>query len=91
MNRSHLCQDNYEPQGAWTNAQIHGYVYVVRNEGGARGKEKWGTPQILRIENGDPVEVFGNASPMLEDWDGDGAKNYKEKENKTNPYDRNDK
>ena len=70
--REYTWENKYEPNGAWTNAQAHGYVYVVRNEGGARGKEKWGTPQILRIENGDPVEVFGNASPMLEDWDGDG-------------------
>ena len=70
--REYGWQDNYEPNGAWTNAQIHGYVYVVRNEGGERGHEKWGTPMLLRIENGDPVEVFGNASPMLEDWDGDG-------------------
>jgi len=62
----------YSPDGVWTNAQIHGYVYVLRNEGGGRGHEKWGEARLLRIENGDPVESFGNASPMLEDWDGDG-------------------
>ena len=62
----------YRPDGVWTNAQIHGLVYVMRNEGGSRGKERWGAPQIIRLENGDPMEVFGNASPMLEDWDGDG-------------------
>jgi hypothetical protein len=64
------CQ--YSSGGVWTNAQIHGYVYVLLNEGGARGHEKWSEPRLLRIENGDPVESFGNASPMLEDWDGDG-------------------
>ena len=65
-------QNAYGPDGVWTNAQIHGLVYVMRNEGGSRGKERWGAPQIIRLENGDPMEVFGNASPMLEDWDGDG-------------------
>ena len=70
--REYGWHNNYAPNGIWTNAQIHGYVYVARNESGPRGNEKWGAPQILRIENGDPVEVYGNASPMLEDWDGDG-------------------
>ena len=70
--REYTWENRYTQNGIWTNAQAHGYMYVVRNEGGARGHEKWGTPQQLRIENGDPAEVFGNASPMLEDWDGDG-------------------
>lgn len=70
--REYGWDNRYSPNGIWTNAQIHGYVYVVRNEGCGHGHEKWGEPRMLRIENGDPVESFGNASPMLEDWDGDG-------------------
>ena len=70
--REYGWDNNYAMNGIWTNSAIHGYVYIVRNEGGARGSENWGEQQMLRIENGDSVEVFGNASPMLEDWDGDG-------------------
>ncbi|MBR4652154.1 MAG: VCBS repeat-containing protein [Kiritimatiellae bacterium] len=62
----------FTPAGDWTNGPIHGLVYVVRNAGGERGSEKWDEPLRLRMENGQPVEVFGNAAPMLEDWDGDG-------------------
>ena len=62
----------YDENGNWKNGQIHGHVYWIRNESGADGAEKWGTPQIVRLENETPVDVFGNAMPMFHDWDGDG-------------------
>ncbi len=74
----------YDENGNWKNGQIHGHVYWIRNEAGESGRagarpsrrgvemEKWGTPQIVRLENETPVDVFGNAMPMFHDWDGDG-------------------
>ena len=62
----------YDADGNWMNGQIHGLVYWIRNEAGADGKERWGKPRIVRLENETPVEVFGNATPMFHDWDGDG-------------------
>lgn len=56
---------------AWKNGRCRGLVYLLHNVG-TQGKPKWSEPELVRIENGEPVETMGNPHPMLEDWDGDG-------------------
>jgi len=56
----------FNEKGEWTNGNLHGYVYLLRNEDG-----------IYRVEGkiragGKPVDVYGNSTPNMEDFDGDG-------------------
>jgi hypothetical protein len=47
-----------------------GEVYFIPNQG--KGKELvWGTPQRLEAA-GKPIQVEGDAAPVVADWDGDG-------------------
>ena len=64
--------DAYNANGVWTNGSYVGMLYFVRNETPAGGSEKWAKPQPVLMENMFPVEVYGNAVPMFQDWDGDG-------------------
>lgn len=58
----------YTPDGYWTNATLHGYVYWHKGLGGNR----YGEPQLLRLEDGNYLDAFGGCSVLFADWDGDG-------------------
>ena len=64
--------DKWDAAGVWTNEPIHGLFYYIRNETGADGVEAWAKPEILRLANGRPIDVYGYAAPLFADWDGDG-------------------
>ena len=64
--------NSWDAAGAWTRGPLHGPVYFIRNETGADGAEKWGKPEVMRLANGQPIDVQGYAAPLFADWDGDG-------------------
>ncbi|HWS01108.1 MAG TPA: VCBS repeat-containing protein, partial [Prolixibacteraceae bacterium] len=56
----------FDRNGNWTRGDLHGYVYLIENDNGryvSRGKLEAGNK---------PVDVYGNTSPNMEDFDGDG-------------------
>ena len=56
----------HDDQGNWTNGPLHGYVYLIRNDGGQY-------VNTGRLEaNGEVIDVYGAPSPNLADFDGDG-------------------
>ncbi len=57
----------YDAQGRWRNGPLHGYVYLIKNEGGEYSK----TPEKINA-GGSAIDVFGWPSPSFEDFDGDG-------------------
>ena len=60
----------FNAQGEWTNGPLHGYVYLLRNNGKADEPEY---EKPVKIEaGGKPIDVYGMPSPCLEDFDGDG-------------------
>ena len=63
--------DRYDSRGIWTAGhQLHGYVYWCRRLKGEA--EAYAPAEIVRIEDGLPLEVYGNDPALLHDWDGDG-------------------
>jgi len=60
----------FNDRGEWTNGPLHGYVYLLRNQG-TTGEPDYEEP--VKIEAGaGPIDVYGMPSPCLEDFDGDG-------------------
>ena len=56
----------FDDQGNWTNGPLHGYVYLLENEGGTyvnKGKIQ---------ASGEATDVYGASSPNFADFDGDG-------------------
>ncbi len=56
----------FDKDGKWTRGDLHGYVYLIENENGiyiSRGKLEAGNK---------PIDVYGNTTPNMEDFDGDG-------------------
>jgi hypothetical protein len=56
----------FNKDGKWTNGDLHGYVYLLENVDGqyiSKGKIEAG---------GTPIDVYGNPTPNMEDFDGDG-------------------
>ncbi len=56
----------YNDKGEWTNGPLHGYVYLIENVKGKyelKGKIKAG---------GKPIDVYGEPTPNMYDFDGDG-------------------
>lgn len=56
----------YDEKGNWKNGPLHGYVYLLENKDGEyinRGKIKAGEK---------PIDVYGNPTPNMYDFDGDG-------------------
>jgi hypothetical protein len=56
----------FDKEGNWTRGNLHGFVYLVENDNGryvSRGKLTAGNK---------PVDVYGNTTPNMEDFDGDG-------------------
>ena len=65
--------DKYDDRGIWTAGhQLHGYVYVAKWASGAGDLARYAAPEIVRLENGHPLEVYGNPPTVIHDWDGDG-------------------
>ncbi len=55
--------DAFDRTGRWTRGPLHGYVYWLRNGEG---------PAVKLDAGGTPVDVYGNPSPCVADFDGDG-------------------
>ncbi len=62
--------DAWNERGEWTNGNLHGFVFVYRNEG-TNAMPQYGTPQQVHADHR-PVDVFGCPSPNFVDFDGDG-------------------
>lgn len=61
----------YDAQGRWRNGPLHGYVYLIENEGTDAEPKYSDTPRKLKAEGSD-IDVFGCPSPSFADFDGDG-------------------
>ena len=57
--------------GVWTNGPVHGLVFWMKNLGSAAAP-RWDMARPVMLESELPLETYGNACPMLEDFDGDG-------------------
>ena len=56
----------FNKEGKWTRGDLHGYIYLLENENGhyvSKGKMEAG---------GKPIDVYGNTTPNMADFDGDG-------------------
>lgn len=63
--------DAYDPQGRWTAGPLHGFVYWLKNVGSNRDQQ-YEPPRPVCTADGNPVDVFGCASPQFKDFDSDG-------------------
>ena len=63
---------NYTADGTWTGGALKSRLYWLRNEGRTVEDGKWSTPQMLLLEDGSPLDTYGNPSNILADFDGDG-------------------
>ncbi|MCA9048065.1 MAG: exo-alpha-sialidase [Planctomycetaceae bacterium] len=61
----------YDRLGRWRNGPLHGYVYLIRNDGSDAAPEYSEQPQRLTAGGGD-IDVYGWPSPNFADFDGDG-------------------
>ncbi|GIW99291.1 MAG: hypothetical protein KatS3mg111_2624 [Pirellulaceae bacterium] len=62
--------DGYDEQGNWKRGRLHGYVYLLLNTGTDRSPV-YDAPRQIEA-GGQPLDVYGNPMPCLEDFDGDG-------------------
>ncbi|QDT66700.1 FG-GAP repeat domain-containing protein [Calycomorphotria hydatis] len=62
--------DAFDANGNWTRGPLHGYVYLLRNEGNSSDPQ-YAEPIKLKA-GGKEVDVFGMPSPNLADFDNDG-------------------
>jgi hypothetical protein len=60
----------YNKQGEWTNGPLHGFVYLVRNQG-TDERPQYASPKKLTAD-GNVIDVYGRPSPNFADFDGDG-------------------
>jgi hypothetical protein len=60
----------YDKNGRWTNGPLHGYVYVLRNEG-TNEEPAYVEARQLKVE-GMPLDVYGMPSPVFGDFLQDG-------------------
>jgi len=63
--------DAYNEKGQWTNGPLHGYIYLLKNEGNNE-KPKYKEPIQLLNTDGIPLNVYGRPSPNFADFNGDG-------------------
>jgi len=62
--------DAFDKQGRWTHGPLHGYVYLILNNG-TSDKPEYAEPE--KVKAGDKaVDVYGMPSPNFADFDGDG-------------------
>ena len=57
--------------GVWTNGPMHGLVFWMRNLG-PKDAPNYAPARPVMLENRLPLETYGNAWAMFEDWDRDG-------------------
>ncbi|MBN2295021.1 MAG: VCBS repeat-containing protein, partial [Pirellulales bacterium] len=62
--------DAFNKKGEWTQGPLHGYVYLLRNNGTPE-KASFEKPEKIQAV-GRPLDVYGMPSPNLADLDGDG-------------------
>ena len=62
--------DAWDANGQWVNGPLHGWIYLLRNEGTTQ-KPKYAAPEFVQAGES-RLEVFGCPSPNFEDFDGDG-------------------
>jgi hypothetical protein len=60
----------FDAEGNWTRGPLHGYVYLIKNNGSDEFPE-YLTPQKILAED-EPIDVYGMPSPNLADFDNDG-------------------
>jgi hypothetical protein len=60
----------FDAQGRWTNGPLHGFVYLLRNDGSNEAPH-YGPPTLVSHEAG-PIDVYGCPSPNFGDFDQDG-------------------
>jgi len=66
------CWDHaYDSQGRWRNDPLHGYVYLIQNEGTDAEPDYSDQPRKLTA-GGSEIDVYGSPSPSFADFDGDG-------------------
>jgi hypothetical protein len=56
----------FNKEGKWMRGDLHGYIFLLENENGhyvSKGKVEAG---------GKPIDVYGNTTPNMEDFDDDG-------------------
>lgn len=69
---SELAWDHaFDNHGNWRNGPLHGYVYLISNDGNDASPNYSAAPQRLRAGGGE-VDVYGWPCPNLADFDGDG-------------------
>lgn len=61
----------YDNHGHWQNGPLHGYVYLITNEGTDESPAYSKQPHRLRAGGGE-IDVYGWPSPNVADFDGDG-------------------
>ncbi|MGB7346413.1 MAG: exo-alpha-sialidase [Pirellulaceae bacterium] len=61
----------YDNNGTWRNGPLHGYVYIVTNEGSDEEPKYSDAPTRLKAGGGE-VDVYGWPSPNFVDFDNDG-------------------
>ena len=61
----------FDNHGRWRNGPLHGYVYLIENQGSDLQPQFSQSPQRLRAGGGE-VDVYGWPSPNCADFDGDG-------------------
>lgn len=60
----------FNEQGEWTNGPLHGFIYLILNEG--RDSDPVYAKAVQLEAAGKPIDVFGMPSPNFADFDGDG-------------------
>ena len=60
----------FDGNGKWKNGPLHGYVYLLRNNG-STDKPDYADPEKIKA-NGKPIDVYGMPSPNIADFDKDG-------------------
>ena len=61
----------YDKDGKWTNGPLHGYIYLIENEGSNKIPEYKDPIQLINTD-GSPLNVYGRPSPNFVDFNGDG-------------------
>ena len=62
--------DAFDKSGKWTRGPLHGYVFLMRNEG-TNAAPKYTAPRKLQA-GGKDIDVYGMPSPCFADYDDDG-------------------
>ncbi|MFU7561770.1 exo-alpha-sialidase [Stieleria sp. JC731] len=61
----------FDSMGRWKNGPLHGYIYIIKNEGNGDSPKYSESPIKLEAAGG-AIDVFGWPSPNFADFDGDG-------------------